>query len=147
MCAQFGHFLDPFTCFLSIKQMTQGCLMPTSHFSSGWPLGSPRPGRVCCEEHQPARDRSPPVLPLHPHLPSPPRTLTGAEQEVFSRSLPGSESLFAWQRPPGLGWGIKVISKSFHREVGLLASPLPWGGPLLPVRAGALPPLLISTWV
>lgn len=32
--------------------------MPTSHFSSGWPLGSPRPGRVCCEEHQPARDPS-----------------------------------------------------------------------------------------
>lgn len=47
---------------------------------------------------------------------SPPRTLTGAaEWEVLSSRLANLENLFAWQRPCGLGWGIKVISKSFHR--------------------------------
>lgn len=66
-------------------------------------------GRPHTSTDHPLSHTSPPILL------SPPRTLTGAEWEVLPRGLANLENLFAWQKPCGLGWGIKVISKSFHR--------------------------------
>lgn len=78
-------------------------------------LASIWPQRVGSERRGPAGGK-PHTSADHPlSQTSPPRTLTGAEWEGLSRGLANLENLFAWQRSCGLGWGIKVISKSFHR--------------------------------